>query len=64
MPHESKAVLHYDPAERAAEKARSREDDQRSLESGEMSREQMQVKNGLFAFPNAKILFSKADRLY
>jgi hypothetical protein len=43
--------LVYDPAERAAEKQRSREADERALASGELTREQLTAKNAYFSFP-------------
>ncbi len=48
---------YYDPAERAREKAASREADERALASGEKTREQLRKENGSFAFPRAIIRF-------
>lgn len=55
-------VESYSPAERAREKAVSREADARALASGEKSREQLRVENGAFAFPPERIRldFSRA----
>ena len=47
----------YDPAERAAEKARSREQDELDLASGAKTHEQLRRENGQFAFRNAVVLW-------
>lgn len=49
------SVNSYSPAERAREKAASREEDVRALASGEKSREQLSAENGAFAFPRDRI---------
>ncbi len=38
----------YDPKKRAAEKEASRDEDERALESGEKTREQLKRENGIF----------------
>lgn len=43
-------VQTYDPAERAEEKAASREKDRLDLESGRKTREQLKKENAVFAF--------------
>lgn len=45
----------FAPDERAAEKRRSREEDERALQAGEISREALRRKNGHFASPNVRI---------
>ena len=45
----------FAPEDRAAEKRRSREEDERALQAGEISREELRRKNGHFAFPNVRI---------
>jgi hypothetical protein len=52
-----------DPAQRASEKARSREDDQRALASGKKSSEQLRVENGAFAFPPSRIRLDLRGKL-
>lgn len=51
-------------AQRAREKAASRDADQRALESGEKTREQLRVENGAFAFPRDRVVidFTRAKR--
>jgi len=44
-------------SDRALEKQRSREADERALASGEKSAEQLQKENGAFSFPKARIIF-------
>lgn len=55
-------VEKFSPAQRAHEKAASREADARALASGEKSREQLRAENGAFAFPPDRIRldFSRA----
>ncbi|MBI4705306.1 MAG: hypothetical protein HY744_29725 [Deltaproteobacteria bacterium] len=48
-------IGYFDPGERAREKQRSREADERALESGEKSRERLRRENGFFGFPRVKI---------
>ena len=48
-------VESYNPAERAREKAASREADERALASGAKSRQQLSRENGAFAFPPERI---------
>lgn len=43
------------PEDRAAEKRRSREEDERALEAGEISREELRRKNGHFVFPHVYV---------
>jgi len=42
-------VSHYDPAEREREKDRAREQDERALHNGEVSREQLRMRNVFLA---------------
>lgn len=51
----------FDPAERAREKQASRDADARALLSGEKTRAQLKAENGAFAFPRARIRFSKRE---
>ena len=53
----------FDAAARAAEKARSRQDDEIALATGVKTREDLRRENGIFVFPDAQILLSKAKRL-
>lgn len=46
---------HLDPAERAREKQRSREDDAHALASGAKSRAQLRRENGVFVFPKVRV---------
>jgi len=48
----------YDPAERAREKQRSRDEDRRALASGEKSPEELQRENGLFSFEPDEVRIS------
>jgi hypothetical protein len=52
-----------DPAERAREKQRSREDDARALASGAKSQAQLRRENGLFAFPKVRVSLRGAKPL-
>jgi hypothetical protein len=54
----------YDPAQRAEEKARAREQDELDLASGAKTRPQLRRENGLFAFRNAVVLWDQAKRFY
>jgi hypothetical protein len=45
----------YDPAERAAEKQRSRDQDAEDLRTGRKTAEQLNQENGAFNFPNVRI---------
>jgi hypothetical protein len=45
----------FDPKERALEKQRSREEDDRSLARGEKSLEQLKRECGYFAFPRVRM---------
>jgi hypothetical protein len=45
----------FDPKERAREKQRSREEDDRSLARGEKSLEQLKHEGGYFAFPRVRM---------
>jgi hypothetical protein len=42
-------VSYYDPAERQREKDRAREQDDRALRSGEVSRDELRLRNGFLA---------------
>jgi len=42
-------INHYNPIERESEKARAREADEFALLSGEISREQLRLRNGFLA---------------
>lgn len=42
-------VSYYDPVERQREKDRAREQDDRALRNGEVSREQLHLRNGFLA---------------
>jgi hypothetical protein len=53
----------FDPQERAREKQRSREADERSLASGEKSRDELRRENGHFAFRNARVSLRGAKPL-
>jgi hypothetical protein len=55
--------MDFDPARRAAEKQASRDADQRALESGEKSREELSRENSLFAFPNVEVDLKGAQAL-
>jgi hypothetical protein len=48
---------------RSKEKQESREEDDRRLASGEITKEQLRRENGLFAFPNVQINFEPRVRL-
>lgn len=48
-------VERYNAAERAREKALSREADARALASGEKTREQLHAENSAFAFPPERV---------
>jgi hypothetical protein len=52
-----------DSAQRAAEKARAREEDQRALASGEKSAEQLRLENGAFAFPPSRVRLDLRGKL-
>lgn len=53
----------FDPIARAAEKQRSREEDDLALERGEKTREELRQENGVFAFANVFIDLDGADDL-
>jgi hypothetical protein len=53
----------YDPNERAQEKQASRDDDQRALDSGAKSREDLRQENGSFAFPYVRVNLAGAGSL-
>ena len=53
------AEKYYNPVHRIEQKRRSREEDARVLASGEKTREQLRKENGIFSFPNAKIIWDK-----
>ena len=44
-----------DPAQRAREKARARDEDARAIAAGEKSREQLREENSAFAFPRSRV---------
>lgn len=48
-------IDNLDVAERAREKAASREVDARALASGEKSREQLRAENSAFGFPRERV---------
>jgi hypothetical protein len=48
---------------RKAEKQRSRDEDQRALESGQKSREQLRQESGLFSGVKVRVEFDKAKAL-
>ena len=52
-----------DPAERAREKQRAREEDAHDLASGTKSRAQLRRENGVFAFPNVRVSLRGAKPL-
>jgi hypothetical protein len=56
----SMALPIYSPDERAREKQASRDEDERRLAAGEVSREQLRRENGRFAFPEVMIDFAAA----
>jgi hypothetical protein len=47
-------------SQRQKEKQTSRDEDQRQLDCGEITRDELRKRNGLFAFPNVKINFKSA----
>jgi hypothetical protein len=53
----------FDPKERAREKQLSRDQDERDLASGTKTREQLRRENGIFVFPDARILLDECERL-
>ena len=53
----------FDPAERAAEKARSRAEDERALATGAKTREQLRRENSMFAGA-VSIVLGKPHRAY
>ena len=53
----------FDPAERAAEKARSRAEDERALASGATSRGQLSREHSRIVLRNARMVLSKSERL-
>jgi hypothetical protein len=53
----------FDPKERAREKQLSRDQDERDLASGTKTREQLRRENGIFVFPDARILWDECERL-
>jgi hypothetical protein len=48
-------ITTYDPKARAAEKQRQRDEDQRRIESGEISRETVREQNAFLSFSNLSI---------
>lgn len=52
----------FDPAERAREKAASRNEDARAIAAGEKSPRQVQRENASFAFSNARLRFPPHER--
>jgi len=48
---------------RKAEKQKARDDDQRALESGQKSREQLRQENGLFSGVKVRVEFDRAKAL-
>ena len=53
----------FDPIARAAEKQRSREEDELALLCGDKTREQLRKENGLFAFEHVLIDLDAAEEL-
>jgi hypothetical protein len=53
----------FDPIARAAEKQRSRDEDDLALLRGDKTREELRQENGLFAFTNVLIDFDGAEDL-
>lgn len=53
----------FDPRERAREKQASRDSDARDLASGAKSREQLRRENGVFALPDAQIVWDECEQL-
>ncbi len=53
----------FDPIARAAEKQRSRDEDDLALRDGTKTREQLREENGLFVFANILIDFDGAEEL-
>ncbi len=53
----------YDPAQRALEKQRRREEDESLVASGEKTQEQLRQENGLFAFPKVRVCLDEAESL-
>jgi hypothetical protein len=53
----------YNYVQRMREKQESRDEDDRRLTSGEVTREQLRRENGHFAFPNVVINFKSAKPL-
>ena len=51
---------YYTGPTREQEKQASRDEDQRRLDDGEVTREQLREENGAFAFPNARLMWEKA----
>ena len=56
--------LTFDPAQRAAEKEASREEDREALVTNAKSAEVLRAENGKFAFPKAVVNWSSARRLW
>lgn len=53
----------FDRGQRAAEKQASRDEDARSLASGEKSRADLRRENGALAFPNSEIAWDEIQSL-
>lgn len=53
----------FDPIVRAAEKQRSRDEDDLALRDGRKTREELRQENGLFAFANVLVDFDGAEEL-
>ncbi len=53
----------FDPAARAEEKQRSREEDELALSRGEKTQDEMRRENGLFVFARVRIDLDGAESL-
>ena len=53
----------FDPIARAAEKQRTRDEDELALREGSKTREQLRQENGLFVFAKVFIDFGSAEEL-
>lgn len=56
-------VSYFDPAQRAAEKQASRDQDEEDLRTGRKTQEQLRLENGRFAFPNVRVNYFAAKKL-
>jgi hypothetical protein len=51
-----------DPVARAVEKQRSRDEDERQLAAGEITREELRRKYGAFSFPRVRVRICDAKK--